>query len=626
MQSATHALADLLDLERLQRTCDSFAAAGDIGLAVLDPGGTVIVSSGRQDICTQFHRVHEDTLKACRESDRQIDQRLAGGLRSPEPCAYRCANGLWDAAFPLVIAGEHLGNVFTGRFFSADDEIDVAAFRERAQRLGFDEAAYLEALARVPVLSHERVARTLSLLADFVGMLADLGLAALRHEQEREALRESEALYRSILSASPDVITITDLQGRLRTTSPAALTMFGYEREEELLGHALTELLVPEDRERAQASVALMHQGVCPGPGDYHGLRGDGSAFDVEVNGELIRDACEQPTGMIFIVRDITARKQAEGELRETRDYIENLFGYANAPIIVWDPQQRITRFNRAFEELTGRAAGEVVGKHLELLFPADERRAQTLGLVTRASTVERWQVVEIPILREGGEVRTVLWSSATLYAADGTTPVATIAQGQDITARKQAEEELAHLNAELASETAALAEANATITRIAATDVLTGLANRRCFYEFLEKAVSLARRHGGPLALVSFDLDGLKRVNDSAGHEAGDEVLTSFAALLGAVCRVEDLPARLGGDEFSVLLPHTDQSGALRLAERVLAAVRSCEVLAQRGVTVSGGVAQWTADELPADLVRRADEALYTAKHGGGDAVAGDG
>jgi len=124
----------------------------------------------------------------------------------------------------------------------------------------------------------------------------------------------------------------------------------------------------------------------------------------------------------------------------------------------------------------------------------------------------------------------------------------------------------------------------------------------------------------------VSLDLDGLKRVNDSAGHEAGGEALTDFAALLGSLCRIEDLPGRLGGDEFSVLLPGVDLGGGRGLAERVLAAVRSREALTRRCVTVSGGVAAWAPDERPDDLLRRADEALYAAKRGGGDAVAGDG
>jgi len=139
--------------------------------------------------------------------------------------------------------------------------------------------------------------------------------------------------------------------------------------------------------------------------------------------------------------QDITERKRAEEELRETRDYLENLFNYANAPIIVWDPEFRITRFNHAFEHLTGRSAAEVLGRQLDILFPAG-RRDEALDHIRRTVAGERWEVVEIPILRVDDTVRTVLWNSATLYAPDGMTVIATIAQGQDITERKQAEEQ----------------------------------------------------------------------------------------------------------------------------------------------------------------------------------------
>ncbi len=143
------------------------------------------------------------------------------------------------------------------------------------------------------------------------------------------------------------------------------------------------------------------------------------------------------------IFEDITERVTRERELRETRDYLENLLDYANAPVIVWDPERRITRFNHAFEELTQRSAKEVIGRHLELLFPDDERREAAVAHVTSATAGERWEVVEIPILRTDGEVRTVLWNSATIYDADGVTPIATIAQGQDITQRVKAERAL---------------------------------------------------------------------------------------------------------------------------------------------------------------------------------------
>jgi PAS domain S-box-containing protein len=130
---------------------------------------------------------------------------------------------------------------------------------------------------------------------------------------------------------------------------------------------------------------------------------------------------------------DITDRKQAEEALREARDYLQKLIGYANAPIIVWDPGFRITHFNRAFERLSGRKADEVLGRTPDILFPID-RREESISHIRRTTTGERWEVGEIPIQHVDGSVRTVLWNSATIFAADGKTAVATIAQGQDIT------------------------------------------------------------------------------------------------------------------------------------------------------------------------------------------------
>ena len=148
--------------------------------------------------------------------------------------------------------------------------------------------------------------------------------------------------------------------------------------------------------------------------------------------------------GLLGIARDITERKQAEEALREANDYLENLFNYANAPIIVWDPQFRITRFNHAFEVLTGRSAADVLGKPLAILFPPAQVKA-SMRLIRKTVTGERWEVVEINIQHVDSSIRTVLWNSATLFSSDGKTPMATIAQGQDITERKRAEQQLAN-------------------------------------------------------------------------------------------------------------------------------------------------------------------------------------
>jgi PAS domain S-box-containing protein len=140
---------------------------------------------------------------------------------------------------------------------------------------------------------------------------------------------------------------------------------------------------------------------------------------------------------------DITAQKKVDESLRETRDYLDNLINYANAPIIVWGPGYKITRFNHAFEQLTGRSSDEMIGKTVDILIPADQQNAALAKMKQATVKGERWEVVEIPIQHADGSVRTLLWNSATIFAADNKTPVATIAQGQDITERKQAEEAL---------------------------------------------------------------------------------------------------------------------------------------------------------------------------------------
>lgn len=147
-------------------------------------------------------------------------------------------------------------------------------------------------------------------------------------KQANDALQRSEELYRSILNASPDDITIADREGRILAVSPSAFAMFvrkpdgrGFQtpsREpappEKFVGRPVTDFIVPEDRERALTQVGLRLQGVATGASEYRGLRMDGSTFDIEVNSEFIRDAQGLPTGMVVIVRDITGRKQMEAE------------------------------------------------------------------------------------------------------------------------------------------------------------------------------------------------------------------------------------------------------------------------------------------------------------------------
>ena len=142
----------------------------------------------------------------------------------------------------------------------------------------------------------------------------ELAREIAERKQTENALQRSEERYRSIVNASPDDITITDQHGVILLVSPMAFTIFGAKRNADFRGRPLTDFIVPEDRERALAQIALKRQGVVTGPTEYRGLRCDGRTFDIEVNSEFIRDPTGSPTGMVVIVRDITERKRAEAE------------------------------------------------------------------------------------------------------------------------------------------------------------------------------------------------------------------------------------------------------------------------------------------------------------------------
>jgi PAS domain S-box-containing protein len=130
---------------------------------------------------------------------------------------------------------------------------------------------------------------------------------------------------------------------------------------------------------------------------------------------------------------------ESEKELQRTKNYFENLINYANAPIIVWDPDTKIQLFNHAFENMTGYSSGDVIGKKLDLLFPRASLKESRAKI--KLSLTENWQTIEIPIITKAREIKTVLWNSANIYDTDNKTILSTIAQGHDITRRIAAEQ-----------------------------------------------------------------------------------------------------------------------------------------------------------------------------------------
>jgi diguanylate cyclase (GGDEF)-like protein len=183
---------------------------------------------------------------------------------------------------------------------------------------------------------------------------------------------------------------------------------------------------------------------------------------------------------------------------------------------------------------------------------------------------------------------------------------------------------DLVNISREMASKNRELEAANAKIEKLSRTDELTGLANRRAFFEYLESLLAQAARQGVALSVIMMDIDHFKSINDTYGHDVGDVVLRHVAGILAAGCRREDLAGRFGGEEFVVALPHCDASDGYAFASRVREALEASEAVPgeSRRVTASFGVSSYKQGDDRGSMVRRADEALYTAKTRGRNRV----
>lgn len=182
-------------------------------------------------------------------------------------------------------------------------------------------------------------------------------------------------------------------------------------------------------------------------------------------------------------------------------------------------------------------------------------------------------------------------------------------------------------LEAKVAERTRELSEANQRLEDMAMTDVLTGLPNRRRGLRSLEREWQAAQRDGTPLACMMIDADGFKAINDTCGHDAGDEVLRQLSRQLLHALRTDDIVCRLGGDEFLVICSRTPLDGALKLAEQLRREVAAMRVVAGAGEwrgSVSIGVAvRGAAMRGMEDLIKLADEGVYRAKRKGRNCVA---
>lgn len=416
---------------------------------------------------------------------------------------------------------------------------------------------------------------------------------------ERAAERE-HALLAAVVAHTDDAIISHAPDGVITSWNRGAERLYGYS-EAEAVGRSIVTLMPSDQRVEEQYTLDYLRRGLSIEQQESMRLRKDGSLVYVSITISPIKDDAGRVVGVSRIARDISARRAAEEALFREKELAEVTLKSIGDAVITTDPAGCVTYLNPVAESMTGWRSGQASGHPLIDVFHivdgvTREGAPDPMRVALRENRRTGISANLILISRKGREIA-VENSAAPIHDRDGRV-VGGVLVFRDV------------------SETYAMAMR---MTHQAQHDFLTGLPNRVLLVDRLKQTMALARRNATRAALLFVDLDRFKQVNDSLGHEAGDELLKLVAARLTACVRETDTVCRQGGDEFVVLLGAMyEMRDAGHVAEKILATcsqpyrVRGHEV----HVGVSIGISLFPNDGNDADtLTRNADAAMYHAK-----------
>lgn len=417
-------------------------------------------------------------------------------------------------------------------------------------------------------------------------------------KRAEEALRASEARFRAVFEEAAIGMMLSDSDGHPLETNPALQEMLGYNTAEFRAMH-VTDFTHPDDAE----TDAFLYRELRAGHRENYQIekryiRKDSRLLWGRLSVSLVRDVEGVPRFVIGMIEDINNRKVAEQAHRQTQGRYRRLVETSPEAVAVYD-EGRVLYVNPAAVRLLGASGREdIIDRPMTDFIPPEywndvSARAQQVDDEGEQATLG-----EAKLVRTDGQVLDVEMALTTITYLDRP---ATQVIVRDITRRKALEDHLMYQ---------------------AFHDPLTRLPNRTLFMDRLSQALAHTTRHHGLVAVLFLDLDRFKYINDSLGHEIGDQLLSAVAGRLQACLRPEDTAARLAGDEFTVLLNHiAGLSDATRVAERIKESLQTPFNLGGHEVIVSSSVGiaiSAPGYNRPAELLRNADIAQYRAKSTG--------
>lgn len=449
-----------------------------------------------------------------------------------------------------------------------------------------------------------------------IGTMTDI---SVRKNSELQLARTLGELHAILDSATQVAIIATDLDGCIRTFNIGAERMLGYAAAEvvgqhtPLLFHDVEEVAAREQLlSAAQGRLVRGFQALVAGSlglqdsdaREWSYRCKDGRRLTVNLLVSAMRDPDGVPQGYLGVAIDVSAERQAREALLAQQALLNKLS--AQVPGVIYQYLLRpdgsscfpwCSEGVRQIYEVAPADVHEDASDAFSRILLEEQDRVR-LSILRSAQQLSPW-CEEFRVQLPSRGLRWLRGEATPERQADGS--VLWHGYITDITAGKDIEEELRQLSV---------------------TDALTGVFNRRYFQQRLAEQLQLAQRIGESLALIMLDIDYFKQVNDTYGHEVGDEVLKELCRRLGQRLRRSDVLCRIGGEEFVVLCPGSQAHQAHELAESLWQVVREQPFATVGQVTASFGVTSWQNGDDADSLLRRADEGVYAAKQAGRDRV----
>jgi len=425
----------------------------------------------------------------------------------------------------------------------------------------------------------------------FVAIFRDLS----ERKRQEAALRATETSYQKLVETAHEGIWMVDVEDRATFVNQRMADLLGY-TVEEMLGRSPSEFYFSEaGRQERDEHRKRSREGIRESREVVYRRRDGEPLWAVVATTPILRDG-NRLEGILGMVTDITARVKAEENLRASERLFRSLFNESPAGQILSSSDRKIVAVNRAFCEMTGYTESEILQQGWDAITPPDDQGGIFASFERLWSGELNAMQMERRYLRKDGSL---LWGQVSVARVPDDSGRAryVIDQVQNISDRKQVQQALEHQ---------------------ALHDALTGLPNRVLARDRLDQAILLARRQQTRVALLIIDLDHFKEVNDTFGHQAGDQLLRQVGQRFMADLRETATVARLGGDEFAIVLLAADAAAAGLVAGKLLAALERPFIVEGQALDVGAsiGIAVYPDHADTADsMLRRADIAMYVAK-----------